>query len=326
MRRREFLEATASITVWPLVAVAQQKAVPAIGWLSGTSLADAKENLAAFHEGLGATGHVEGQNLWFEYRWAEGNYDRLPDLAAGLVASNVVLIAASGGDLAARAAKNSTSSIPIVATIAADPVVAGLVASLSRPGGNLTGVSFLIIELHPKRLELLLELVPQARTIGLLVNPNNPNNPTRIRTLRDAARAKGVQLHVMQAGGEGEIDTAFASLLQLGAGGLVVSTDPFIDSRRGQIMMLAARHSIPAIYGFREMAVSGGLISYGPSLTNVYRQLGAYAGRILQGEKPADLPVQQPTKFELVINLKTAATLGLSVPQTLLVRADEVIE
>jgi putative tryptophan/tyrosine transport system substrate-binding protein len=281
--------------------------------------------LAAFYQGLSETGYAEGQNLVIEYRWAEGRYDRLPGLAADLVTRKVDVIVAAGGTPAARAAKSATSTIPIIFN-SADPVGAGLVASFARPGGNLTGVSLLTIELMAKRLELLSELVPQARVIALLVNPTNPITERITSDVQEAAHTKGVQLLILKASSESEIDAAFASLVQQHADALVVSTDPFFGSRREQLVALALRHAVPAIYEWREFAAAGGLISYGPSLMAAVRQVGIYAGKILKGEKPADLPVQQPTRFELVINLKTAKALGLTVPQTLLARADEVIE
>jgi putative ABC transport system substrate-binding protein len=303
---------------------AQEKAMPVIGYLS--SYSPLNPFVAAFRQGLSEAGYVEGQNVAIEYRWAEGNYERLPALAADLVGRKVDVIAASGGDRSSRAAKNATSTIPIVSVIGGDPVAAGLVASLARPGGNLTGVSFLDVELTPKRLELLSELVPQASVIALLVNSGDPNAERIMRDAQEAARTKGVQLLILKASTESEIDAAFATLVELRAGALLVGAAPFFLTRRDQIVALAARHAVPAFYDVREYVAAGGLISYGTSLTAVYRQLGIYAGKILKGEKPADLPVQQPTRFELVINLKTANTLGLTVPQSILARADEVIE
>jgi putative ABC transport system substrate-binding protein len=281
--------------------------------------------MAAFRQGLSEAGYVEGQNLAIEYRWAEGHYDRLPALAADLVGRKVDLIMASSPP-SALAAKSATSTIPIVFRSGADPVGDGLVASLARPGGNLTGVSNIADELTPKRLELLSDLVPQARVIALLMNPNNATAERIIRDVQEAARTKRLQLHVLKASSESEIDTAFASLVQLHAGALVVGADPFLTSRREQLVALASRHAVPSIYAWREFAASGGLISYGASLTSAYRLLGTYAGKVLKGAKPADLPVEQPTKFELVINLKTAKALGLTIPQSLLLRADEVIQ
>jgi putative tryptophan/tyrosine transport system substrate-binding protein len=274
-------------------------------------------------------GFVEGRNIAFEYRWAEGHYDRLPALAAELVSRNIDLIMTNGGTPPALAAKSATSTIPIVFTHVSDPVGMGLVASLARPGGNLTGFANITTELMPKRLELLSELVPQARVIALLVNPNNAYTGPMISVVQEAARVKGLQLPILKAGTEGEIDAAFATLVQLHADGLVVGAEPFFYSRREQLVALASRHAVSTIYDGREYATSGRLISYGPSLailTDMDRQAGVYAGRILKGEKPADLPVQQPTTFELVINLKTAKSLGLTIPPPILARADEVIE
>jgi putative ABC transport system substrate-binding protein len=326
MKRRELLALIGGVMTVPRALRAQQTTTPVIGYLNSGSPRPAAPTVAAFREGLSETGYVEGQNLTIEYRWAEESNDRLPTLAADLVDRKVDLIATSGGFPAILAAKSATATIPIVFASGADPVATGLVASLARPGGNLTGVSFLLVELHPKRLELLSELVPQARVIALLVNPNNPNAERIMRDVQEAARAKGVQLPILKAGSESEIDTAFASLTQLQAGALVVGSDPFFNRQRDRLVALAARHAVPAIYQGREFAASGGLVSYGASLTAAYRQVGIYVGKILKGAKPADLPVAQPTTFELVINLKTAKALGLAVPQSLLARADELIE
>jgi putative ABC transport system substrate-binding protein len=303
---------------------AQQKAMPVIGFLSTASPGPNSPFVATFRQGLNETGYVEGQNVAIEYRWAEGHYDRLPALAADFVGRKLDVIVA-GGIPSALAAKTATSMIPIV-FVAGDPVAAGLVAGLARPGGNVTGVSMLSVELTPKRVELLSELVPEAQVIALLVNPNNAHTEDVIRDVREAARAKGVQLQILKAGTESEIDTAFASFVELRAGALVISTDSFFFSRHKQLVALAARYAVPAIYEWREFADAGGLISYGPSFTAASRLLGIYVGKILNGAKPADLPVQQPTTFELVINLKTAKELGLTVPQSILARADEVIE
>jgi putative ABC transport system substrate-binding protein len=303
---------------------AQQKAMPVIGHLSSTSLDATAPMVAAFGRGLGELGYVDGQNVAIEYRWAEGHYDRLPALASELVDRKVDLIAAAGIP-PALAAKDATSTIPIVFN-GSDPVERGLIVSLARPGGNITGVSFLAVELHPKRLELMCELVPQARTIALLLNPNNANAERVITAVQDAARAKEVQLNILRASTASEIEAGFASVVQLHVGALLVGSDAFFDSQHEHLVALAARHAVPAIYYWRIYVEAGGLISYGPSLTAAYRQVGIYAGRILKGEKPADLPVQSPTKYLLAINLKAAKALGLTVPATLLARADEVIE
>ncbi len=325
MRRREFLTTLGgAMLAMPLTVAAQQKAMPVIGYFHPTSPGPGVPSEAAFRQGLNETGYVVGQNLAIEYRWAEGSYDRLPALAADLVGRKVDLIAAIGN--AAFAAKSATSTIPIVFMGVGDPVAMGLVTSLSRPGGNLTGFSNLIGDLMPKRLELLSELVPRATVVAWLVNPSQPPAEGIIRAMQEAARAKGVQLPILKAGTEGEIDAAFASLAELHAGALLVQGDAFFSSRSEQFVALASRHAVPAIYAWPPFVAAGGLISYGINNPAVWRQAGVYAGRILKGEKPADLPVQQPTKFELVINLKTAQALGLTVPQALLVRADEVIE
>jgi putative ABC transport system substrate-binding protein len=279
----------------------------------------------AFRQGLSETGYVEGQNLTIDYRWSEGLFDRLPALAADLAGRKVDLIVADA-DNSARAAKNATSTIPIVFIAGDDPVRQGLVASLARPGGNLTGVSFLTAELHAKRFELLSELVPQAKVIALLFGPTISNNEQMISTVQEAAQAKGVQLLILKASTESEIDAAFAALVQRQAGALVISPNPFLGSRREQIVALASYLSVPAIYGVRDAATAGGLISYGTPFTAVFRQVGIYTGKILKGAKPAGLPVVQPTTFELVVNLKTAKALRLTIPPSILSRADEVIE
>jgi putative tryptophan/tyrosine transport system substrate-binding protein len=326
MNRRELMLLLGGAMTVPRALRAQQKAMPVIGYLNSTSPGPAAPFTAAFLQGLSETGYVEGQNVAIEYRWAEGSYDRLPALAADLVGRKVEVIATSGGDSTALMAKTATSTIPIVSVIGGDPVATGLVASLARPGGNLTGVSFLTAELMPKRLELLSDLVPQAKVVALLVNPNNPQTEGRIKGMQQAARTKGVQLDVLKAGTEGEVDAAFAFLPESQAGALVVQADPFFAARREQLVALTARHHIPAIYEWRGFVATGGLISYGASNTDIYRQVGVYVGKILKGAKPADLPVEQPTRFELVVNLKTAKTLGLTVPPGMLDLADEVIE
>ncbi len=326
MRRRELILLLGGAMTFPRASRAQQKTTPVIGYLSGSSAGPSAPIAAAFRQGLSETGYVDGQNVAIEYRWAEGSYDRLPALAAEFVGRSVDLIVASGGPPAAQAAKRATSTIPIVFASGDDPVATGLVASLARPGGNLTGVSFLVTDLNPKRLELLSELVPQAKVIALLVNPKFPETERVMREVEEAARAKGLQLPILKASNESEIDAAFGSLVQLQAGALLVGSDAFLSSQRELFVALASRHAVPAIYAWREFAASGGLISYGASFTAVFRQLGIYAGKILKGAKPADLPVEQPTRFELVINLKTAKALGLTVPQSILARADEVIE
>jgi putative tryptophan/tyrosine transport system substrate-binding protein len=326
MKRRELMLLLAGVLTAARGLRAQQKAMPVIGFLGSTSPGPFAASVAAFHQGLNETGYVEGQNATIEYRWAEGDYDRLPALAADLVGRKVDVIVAAGGFAAALAAKSATSTTAIVFTGVSDPVAVGLVASLARPGGNITGFSGMTAELMPKRLELLSELVPQADVIALLVNPNDAITERIIRDVQEAARAKGMQLHVLKAGTEGEIETAVASLVQLHAGGLLVGPDAFFVSRREQLVALVSRQAVPASYQGREFVAAGGLISYGTRFTAVYRQVGIYAGRILKGEKPADLPVQRPTTFELVVNLKTAKALGLTVPPSILARADEVIE
>jgi ABC-type uncharacterized transport system substrate-binding protein len=303
-----------------------QKAMPVIGFLGLTSPGPFAPFMTALHQGLNEAGFIEGENVAIEYRWAEDRNDRLPALAADLAARKVDVIVTSGGTPPARAAKDATSTIPIFFIGVADPVATGLVASLARPGGKVTGFSNMSGALTPKRLKLVSELMPQAKAVALLINPNAPNTEPMVRDVQEGARAKGLQSHIVKAGTEGEIDAAFETLIQLRAGALVVASDPFFNSRREQLVALAARYAIPAIYEWREFAATGGLISYGPSLTGIWRHAGAYVGRILAGTKPADLPVERPTNFELVINLKTAKELGLTIPPSILARADEVIE
>ena len=327
MHRRRFVALLGGAIAPPCVAAAQQKAMPVVGFLSVFSppTSPGEVGRGPLLQGLNQTGFVEGENMSIERRWAEGHYDRLPAMAADLVSRKVDLIVTFGGTPPALAAKNATSTIPIVFAGLGNPVGTGLVASLARPGGNITGFSNFAGELTPKRLELLCELVPQATVIALLANPDNAGEQY-VRSRQAAARAKGVQLPVLMARTEDEIDTAFASLGQLQAGGLVVEADAFFNSRREQLLALASRYAVPTIYENRGFTAAGGLISYGIDNAALARQAGIYAGRILKGEKPADLPVQQPTIFELVVNLKTAKALGLTAPPSILARADEVIE
>ena len=327
MHRRRFVALLGGAIAPPCVAAAQQKAMPVVGFLSVFSppTGPGEVGRGPLLQGLNQTGFVEGENMSIERRWAEGHYDRLPAMAADLVSRKVDLIVTIGGTPPALAAKNATSTIPIVFAGLGNPVGTGLVASLARPGGNITGFSNVTGELTPKRLELLCELVPQATVIALLANPDNAGKQY-VRSRQAAARAKGVQLPVLMARSEDEIDTAFASLGQLQAGGLVIEADAFFNSRREQLLALASRYAVPTIYENRGFTAAGGLISYGIDNAALARQAGIYAGRILKGEKPADLPVQQPTIFELVVNLKTAKALGLTAPPLILARADEVIE
>ena len=326
MRRREFLGVLVGYTAtWPLPASAQQAAMPMIGYLNASSADNNPHFSPAFRQGLAETGYVEGKNVAIEYRWADNQYDRLPALAAELVHRQVAVIAATGGPPAAVAAKAATATIPIVFTSGADPVAAGLVASLGRPGGNVTGMSLFYAELGAKRLELLRELISRTGVIGFLVNSNFVEGQSQLKDVLAAAHMIGQQLVVVNRGSEREIDAAFATLVSRKVRGLLVASAPTI-SRQPQIRALAARHKLPAIYHTRELVAAGGLMSYGTDTKEMYRQAGIYVGRILKGAKPADLPVLQPSKFELVINLKTAKALGLTVPPKLLFTADEVIE
>jgi ABC-type uncharacterized transport system substrate-binding protein len=324
MRRREFITLLGGAAVgWPLAARAQQ---PAIGYLGPESPAVFASRVRAFRQGLGETGYAEGRNVAIEFRWAEGQHNRLSALAADLVGRQVAVIVAPGGAPGALAAKSATTTIPIVFEMGADPIAIGLVGNLNRPGGNLTGVSSLNVQVTPKRLEILHEAVPTAAEVAVLVNPTSPTADSQLRNLQAAARALGLQLHVLHASAERDFDTVFATLLQLRAGGLVVSSDGFFATHSEQLAALTIRHAVPAIHQSRDFTIAGGLMSYAGSFAESHRQAGVYTGRILKGERPADLPVQQVTKVELFINLKTAKALGITFPLTLLGRADEVIE
>ena len=323
MKRRQFISLLGGTIASPLVARAQQSAMPLIGFLSSRTPAQAEYVIAAFRKGLENAGYVEGRNVGIEFRFAEGQNDRLPELAADLVRRQVAVIVAGG---TSGPAKQATTTIPIVFTTGSDPLVAGLVTSISRPNGNLTGATFYSAALIGKQLELLREIAPQSAEIGLLVNPKAPSAESQENDALAATRAVGLQLHVLRASTEPELESAFANLGRFSNAGLLVGVDPYFDSRPHQLVALAGKYKVPTIYNLREFVVAGGLISYGASITDAYRQAGLYAGRIVKGEKPGDLPVQFPTKFDLVINLKTAKAIGLDIAPTLLTRADEVIE
>ena len=326
MKGRDFIALLGGAAAWPLAARAQQPAMPVIGILASVSPAPYASYIAAVKEGLRQTGYVEGRNVAIEYRWAEGQYDRLPQQAIELVDRGIAVIVLVGGGPTTAAAKAATATIPIVFVMGEDPVKSGAVASLNRPGGNATGVSLLTVAMEAKRLQLLHELMPNAAVVAIIVNPKNPQADEQLQELQAAARTLGVQVEAFKAGSPSEIDAAFAKLVERRASALHIASDAFFNTRREQFVVLSARHAVPAIFNFREFAAAGGLMSYGPSLTDAYRQEGIYAGRILKGEKPAEMPVQQAVKIELVINMQTARALGLTVPLPLLGRADEVIE
>jgi ABC-type uncharacterized transport system substrate-binding protein len=327
MKRREFITLLGgAAAAWPLAARAQQAGAPVIGYLGAQSPTAFASRVTAFRQGLGEAGYVEGRNVAIEFRWAQGQHDRLPALAAELVARRVAVIVAPGGAPAAIAAKSVTTTIPIVFEMGADPIAMGLVTSLNRPGGHLTGVSSLNVEVTPKRLEILREAIPTATVVAVLLNPTSPTADSQLRNLQEAARALGLQLHVLHASTARDFDAVSASLLQLRASGLVVASDTFFATHSEQLAALTARHAVPAIHQSRDFTLAGGLMSYGGSFVESHRQAGVYTGRVLKGDKPADLPVQQVTKVELLINLKTAKALGVTFPLSLSGRADQVIE
>ena len=327
MKRRDFITLLGgAAAAWPLAVRAQQPAVPVVGYLNARSLDDSPHLVTAFRRGLAENGYVEGQNVTIEYRWALGQYDRLQMLAAELARRPVTVLAATGGEASALAAKAASSTIPIVFSIGGDPVRLGLVESYNRPGGNMTGINILTATLEAKRLGLLHEMVPRAAAIGVLLNPNNPPSEVQLKDVEAAGRAVGLQIHALWAGTDREIDAAFENIVQQRIAALAVTAGPFFDTRRDKLVALAAHYAVPTMYQFREYTVAGGLMSYGIDIVDVYRQVAVYVGRILKGEKAAELPVLQPTKFQFVINLKTANALGLNVPSGLSAMADEVIE
>ncbi|MFY9836617.1 MAG: ABC transporter substrate-binding protein [Xanthobacteraceae bacterium] len=327
MRRREFITVFLGTAVsWPLAARAQQPVTPVVGFMSGRSSEDSAHLVSAFRQGLGETGFVEGQNVEIEFRWARGDYDRMPGLAADLVSRKVAVLVGVGGDVSAVAATKATKTIPVVFGMGGDPVKAGIVASFNRPGGNATGYTLWTSEMESKRLGLLRELVPGVRLIGVLLNPQFPPTEQELEDLEPAAKAVSQQLFVARADNDAELDAALTSFAQQGVGAFLVTAAPFFDTRYDRIIGFATQHRLPAVYQFREYAAAGGLMSYGPDFVESYRNAGIYVGRILKGEKPGDLPILQPTKFDFVINLKTAKALGLTAPPTLLAEAGEVIE
>jgi putative ABC transport system substrate-binding protein len=327
MKRREFIRLLGgAAAMWPLAARAQRRPMPVVGFLNVASPGALRQQIAAFREGLKESGYVEGQNVAVEYRWAEGQYERLPELAADLVRQQVSVIVVGGGAQAELAVKAATTTIPIVFSAGGDPVRSGLVASLNQPSGNITGVYHFATGLEAKRLGLLHEMLPKATPIAVLINPNFADAENQLRDVQEAAARLGVQLVVVRANAESDFNAAFSTVVQQRSGALLVGASPFFNNRREQLVVLAARHALPTIYEWRDFAAAGGLMSYGTSLADAYRQVGVYTGLILKGAKPADLPVVQSTRFELVINLSTAKALGIEVPPTLLARADEVIE
>jgi putative ABC transport system substrate-binding protein len=326
MKRREFITILGGALSWPIAARAQQPAMPVVGFLNAASPEPLRQQTAAFLAGLKESDYVEGQNVTVEYRWAEGQYDRLPALVADLVRQQVNVIVSGGGAPAVLAAKAATTTIPIVFSLGADPIGLGLIASLNRPGGNITGVYQFTSGLEAKRLGLLHEMVPKATPVAVLINSNFSDAENQLHDVREAAARLGVQLVVVRANTESDFDAAFSTLVRQRAGALLVCSSPFFNGRREQLVVLAARHAVPAIFEWRDFAAAGGLMSYGTRLADAYRQVGVYAGQILRGAKPGDLPVVQSTKFELVINLSTAKALGIEVPPTLSARADEIIE